>query len=223
MPFKVYAEIKLLLSRCLEKTNRSGLSHKICSAHTASRQLLFFSHMPYAGATRHCRLAMGPFIFTPASYGQHLALWAIRAYQRYLSPYKGFSCAYRVLTGRDSCSAYGYRVIARHGLIQGWALLQRRLHACGAHHRAHLALHPPVLRTARHRAQAGHCDVPSTDCGDCSCSLDDLVNAITLLNCDWTPGKKRPPSRNIYTTSNELKRQQVEHRQKIARMQEPES
>ncbi|MBB5367258.1 MULTISPECIES: membrane protein insertion efficiency factor YidD [unclassified Janthinobacterium] len=173
--------------------------------------------------TRPGRKQIEDLIFTLSAYSQHLALWAIRAYQRYLSPYKGFSCAYRVRTGRDSCSGYGYRVIARHGLIPGWALLRRRLHACGAHHRAHLAQHPPTLRTARHRAQAGHCDVPTLDCGDCSCSLDDLFNAITPMNCDWSPGKKRPPFRNSYTTSQHLKQQQVEHRQKIARMQEPEN
>ena len=163
---------------------------------------------------------MRSFIFTPAAYGQRLALWAIRAYQRYLSPRKGFSCAYRVLTGRDSCSGYGYRVIARHGLLPGLALLRRRLHACGAHHRAHLALHPPAMRTARHRAQAGHCDLPTPDFGDCSC---DWYDALNICSCDWPSSKKPTPLRNSYTEGNELKRQQVEHRQKIARMQEPEN
>ena len=44
---------------------------------------------------------------------------AIGAYQRYLSPYKGFCCAYRAHTGRASCSALGARVIRRHGLLAG--------------------------------------------------------------------------------------------------------
>jgi putative component of membrane protein insertase Oxa1/YidC/SpoIIIJ protein YidD len=39
------------------------------------------------------------------------ALAAIRGYQRFLSPLKGFSCALRVFTGDESCSAYGDRVI----------------------------------------------------------------------------------------------------------------
>ena len=34
-----------------------------------------------------------------------LALVAIGAYQRYVSPYKGFCCAYRAHTSRASCSA----------------------------------------------------------------------------------------------------------------------
>ncbi|WP_050409231.1 membrane protein insertion efficiency factor YidD [Massilia sp. NR 4-1] len=59
-----------------------------------------------------------------------LVLGAIRAYQRYLSPYKGFSCCFRVVTGRDSCSGYGYRVIGRYGLRRGGILLHRRLCDC---------------------------------------------------------------------------------------------
>jgi putative component of membrane protein insertase Oxa1/YidC/SpoIIIJ protein YidD len=56
-----------------------------------------------------------------------LALAAIRFYQRHISPHKGFSCALRVATGGASCSAYGYAVIARFGLVRGLGLLQRRL------------------------------------------------------------------------------------------------
>ena len=57
------------------------------------------------------------------------ALRAIRAYQRHLSPRKGFCCAHRGATGGDSCSAHGYRVIARCGLRKGLRLLRRRLEA----------------------------------------------------------------------------------------------
>jgi putative component of membrane protein insertase Oxa1/YidC/SpoIIIJ protein YidD len=50
------------------------------------------------------------------------ALAAIRAYQRHLSPRKGFSCALRGATGGRSCSAYGYRAIALCGLGKGLRL-----------------------------------------------------------------------------------------------------
>ena len=58
------------------------------------------------------------------------AVTLIRGYQRYLSPLKGFSCAYRVKHGRASCSEHGKRAIARYGLTRGLMLLWRRLHAC---------------------------------------------------------------------------------------------
>ncbi|WP_425254722.1 membrane protein insertion efficiency factor YidD [Janthinobacterium sp. NFX145] len=132
-------------------------------------------------------LGKGAGIFSFDTCGTRLALWAIRAYQRYLSPWKGFSCAYRVLTGRDSCSAYGYKVIARHGLRTGLPLLQRRLRACGERHRQYRALHPQARRSGRHLAQAGFCDcdIPTPDCHHCSCTPCDL------LDCDWPRRKKK--------------------------------
>lgn len=155
-------------------------------------------------------------MFSLDTCGKHLALWAISAYRRYLSPHKGFSCAYRVLTGGDSCSAYGYKVIARHGLRPGLALLQRRLDSCGAHHRQHHAQHARA-RSARHRAQAGYCDLPLPDC---ACDCTDIAS---LANCTW-PGRSKHPKRfrSDYTAGAALKRQQEEHRRKIRQGQTPE-
>ncbi|WP_269800060.1 membrane protein insertion efficiency factor YidD [Janthinobacterium sp. 67] len=145
-------------------------------------------------------------------------MWAIRAYQHYLSPWKGFSCAYRVLTGRDSCSAYGDKVIARHGLRAGLPLLQRRLRACGERHRQHLALHPQARRSARRQAQAGYCDcdIPMVDCA-CDCA-----DVASLADCS-RPGRGKTWFRNDYAASAALKRQQEEHRKKIRQGQTPES
>lgn len=162
----------------------------------------------------------GCIILTLDTCGKRLALWAILTYQRYLSPWKGFSCAYRVLTGRDSCSAYGYKVIARHGLRAGLPLLQRRLRACGERHRQHLALHPQARRSPRRQAQAGYCDcdVPLFDCA-CDCA-----DVASLADCS-RPGRGKNPTwfRNDYTASATLKRQQEEHRKKIRQGQTPES
>lgn len=88
-----------------------------------------------------------------------LALWAIRCYQRHLSPRKGFSCAYRVHRGGASCSAHGYRMIQRHGLALGLALLRRRLRRCGEAHEGARSLPNPVLRYQR-----GECDLLPCDC-----------------------------------------------------------
>ncbi|MCC7701088.1 membrane protein insertion efficiency factor YidD [Janthinobacterium sp. GW460P] len=160
---------------------------------------------------------IGGIILTFDTCSKRLALWTIRAYQRYLSPWKGFSCAYRVLKGRDSCSAYGHKVIARHGLGPGLLLLQRRLRACGEHHRQHLVLHPPARRSARRRAQAGYCDcdVPLLDC---ACDCADVAN---VLNCGW-PGHNKQTTwfRNSYTTSTALKQRQAAHRKKIRQGQD---
>ena len=61
------------------------------------------------------------------------ACWLITLYQRYLSPRKGFRCAYRVRhRRRDSCSQYAKRAIGRLGLIAGLWLLRRRMKRCRA-------------------------------------------------------------------------------------------
>ncbi|MCU6498252.1 membrane protein insertion efficiency factor YidD [Rugamonas sp. A1-17] len=132
---------------------------------------------------------------------KRLALAAIAFYRRHLSRLKGFSCAFRVYTGRDSCSAYGQRVIARHGLVLGLILLNRRMNACGEKHRQH---RPPAMRamSARHRAQAGFCDL-SCDLPDLSCAGDacDVAScAGDIANCDtrgcgdrWRGRKNKDP------------------------------
>ena len=120
------------------------------------------------------------------------ALAAIRGYQRWISPHKGFCCALRAITGADSCSAYGYQVIERFGLRRGLGLLRRRLELCGHVHRSaapkafaerpRLAIRNPW----RHKEQ-GHCDVlgdsPGCDLGHGqgggACAVSDLLDVAT--------------------------------------------
>jgi putative component of membrane protein insertase Oxa1/YidC/SpoIIIJ protein YidD len=115
----------------------------------------------------------------PAS---RIALAAIRGYQRWISPHKGFCCALRAATGGDSCSAYGYDVIARFGLRRGLGLLGRRMQLCGHVHRSRAPLRPvPAARNPwRHREQ-GHCDVPCDSTCDTPCDGD----------CSWEWGETR--------------------------------
>jgi putative component of membrane protein insertase Oxa1/YidC/SpoIIIJ protein YidD len=54
----------------------------------------------------------------------------IEAYRRYLSPHKGYVCAYHAATGRSSCSRYAQQAIARRGVWSGSLLLQRRFGRC---------------------------------------------------------------------------------------------
>ena len=118
---------------------------------------------------------------------KQLALAAIAFYRRHLSRLKGFACAFRVYTGRDSCSAYGQRVIGRHGLVLGLMLLNRRMNACGEMHRRHRPAAPAMrAMSARHRAQAGFCDL-SCDLPDLSCAGDacDVASCVgDVADCD---------------------------------------
>jgi putative component of membrane protein insertase Oxa1/YidC/SpoIIIJ protein YidD len=61
----------------------------------------------------------------PPGIVDSLAIAAIAGYQRYLSPYKGFRCAQRVLHRGESCSQYVKRLVRAEGL--GVALQKSRV------------------------------------------------------------------------------------------------
>jgi uncharacterized protein len=96
---------------------------------------------------------------------------AIRVYQRYVSPYKGFCCAYRTHTGRSSCSQLGYRAVRRFGVFAGLGLTRQRTHLCGVAHRRHRASHPRIPQSQRGACDIGcdlPCDLNCDKAGDCS-------------------------------------------------------
>lgn len=119
---------------------------------------------------------------------KQLALAAIRLYQRHLSPHKGFCCAYRVHTGRASCSNLGFRAIRRLGIWRGLAVLRQRLEKCGIAHRRHRR------RSLARRGQAGFCDLPCDipcdfEAGNAVC---DILDNCPPCDCggDWGAGRK---------------------------------
>lgn len=119
-----------------------------------------------------------------------LALWAIRFYQRFISPRKGFRCAYAAHTGCASCSALGYRAIQRYGVWRGVAVLNGRLEKCSL---AYQRYQPQS--TMRALGQQGGfldcdgCDLPS-GCGkSASCLFGAADCGSTLGDCGG--GKKR--------------------------------
>ncbi|OYD52425.1 membrane protein insertion efficiency factor YidD [Thauera humireducens] len=54
----------------------------------------------------------------------------ITAYQRFISPHKGFVCAFRVHHGGQSCSAHAKVAFQQHGLVVGWRQMRRRFVLC---------------------------------------------------------------------------------------------
>jgi uncharacterized protein len=133
-----------------------------------------------------------------------LAQALIHGYRRYLSPHKGYRCAYGAHTGLGTCSGQGLRIFSRVGLFKGLMLLRRQFDRCT------LAAH--ALREAaaeRQRAQRltmkgqrgfvdcdvggcdgcdiGGCDAPSCDtpnCADCTPDCGPAFDgAMTTLDC----------------------------------------
>jgi len=117
---------------------------------------------------------------------KQIALAAIRLYQRYLSPRKGFRCAYSVYSGRSGCSGVGYRAIRRYGLWRGYLVLRRRLEKCGiAHRRRH-------GRSLAMQAQAGFCDAP------CDLDFTDMASEVCDCSCDWPSRKEKAGDASVH-------------------------
>jgi uncharacterized protein len=156
---------------------------------------------------------------------RQIALYSIRLYQRYLSPYKGFSCAYRCATSRASCSQLGYRAIRRFGFLKGVGVLESRTHKCGVASRR--MLNSRYGRTIYQRGECDvGCDLPGTcDFGSLDCdffksrSLNPFLDCAGTFadcgSCDWSSRKKKqeddkyvyiPPnvSHNVSVASSNL-------------------
>ena len=54
----------------------------------------------------------------------------ITAYQRFVSPHKGFCCAHRALNEGASCSQAIKRIVLRHGVLASWPHIRARFEAC---------------------------------------------------------------------------------------------
>ena len=129
-------------------------------------------------------------------------LYLIRLYQLYVSPHKGFCCAYRQHTGHASCSSLGFRAIRRFGVRDGFVVLRKRLYLCGVSHRRYVK---PLSRP--HRAQRGDCDLPCDVPCDVGCDLPDrkschflkVLDCADGCGCDWPSRKKgKSNEKDIY-------------------------
>ena len=102
------------------------------------------------------------------------AAGAVGAYQRHISPHKGFCCAYRAHTGRVSCSEFGRRVILKLGLVAFVRLMPRQFARCRAAFAAirldpkHGAARPGKRHGRRSVLDRCDCGFSSCDVGDCS-------------------------------------------------------
>ncbi|MBP0021586.1 MAG: membrane protein insertion efficiency factor YidD [Cyanobacteria bacterium SBLK] len=95
----------------------------------------------------------------------------IRSYQKFLSPYKGFSCAHRTLYGGESCSQYVKKTLLEQDLRSAIALSRQRFTDCKT---AKIILRSEELEQKKKKRKQSHPNNSSDGCidfADCSCSL----------------------------------------------------
>jgi putative component of membrane protein insertase Oxa1/YidC/SpoIIIJ protein YidD len=126
--------------------------------------------------------------------GWYLALQLIVGYQRYVSPYKGFRCAYAYGTGCASCSQLGFRAIRVRGVLDGTRLLFARFARCRDAHealvqRAELkSARRPTPFASRRLQQGGFCDALACVPCDAGClDLSAVGSACDAASCCMGP------------------------------------
>ena len=84
----------------------------------------------------------------------HPAITLIGFYQRFISPHKGYRCAYATLHNSDSCSHAVKMIIAEDGLWAGWLRIRERFADCRA-----------ASDYSRQRRKRNTCADCGSDCG----------------------------------------------------------
>ena len=63
---------------------------------------------------------------------RNIVINCIGGYQKFISPYKGFCCAHRVLHEGASCSEWAKHAVKKVGIYGAFPLIIRRIKACNA-------------------------------------------------------------------------------------------
>jgi putative component of membrane protein insertase Oxa1/YidC/SpoIIIJ protein YidD len=92
-----------------------------------------------------------------ATIPAHSTAAAITAYQRLVSPYKGFCCADRTLNGGLSCSQAIKRLVLRHGLLASWPYVRARFDSCRAAYGALMEQAKDKGKTKNTETEYGEC------------------------------------------------------------------
>lgn len=113
-------------------------------------------------------------VFNPMKIAGHLA---IRGYQKFISPYKGYCCAHKYYTKGDSCSEHVRKHILEHGLWSGLKEYMVRTQECRKIHEENKdKIHDCGCKTEEidgqetlsRKPQGSDCTKESCNCGKCS-------------------------------------------------------
>ena len=133
---------------------------------------------------------------------RYFFIFLIILYQKYISPYKGFRCAYGCYHKTLSCSAIVKNIIAEHGLLVGWPLIKQQFANC---HLAYQTLETEREKRERQKRQRRGNRQPRSclskknqDRCDCVSNFGDCVPDLPCdgFDCSFLWIK---PSKNLFT------------------------
>ncbi|MDO9178456.1 MAG: membrane protein insertion efficiency factor YidD [Agitococcus sp.] len=117
---------------------------------------------------------------------RHFFIFLITLYQKYISPHKGFKCAYACYHRSLSCSAMVKNIIAEHGVIAGWPMIKQQFANC---HLAYQYLETEREKKERERRERSRRRnrPPQREClskkDKCDCALE-LGDCVPDLPCN---------------------------------------
>jgi len=105
-----------------------------------------------------------------------IAIWGINLYQKYLSPYKGYRCAYGVYHQNGTCSSIIKSHIKKHGMIKAYLMIKGQFTACKV---AYAALQARAEEEGNGRCLMRNSDT-ALDGSECTCdTLDGMDCGIS--------------------------------------------
>lgn len=119
-----------------------------------------------------------------------MAILCIKGYQRYISPRKGFRCAYGVLHGTHGCSGAVIEILQKKGILAGVPAIRERFSAC-KDACEELNKQKEQKKQKKKEEADGECCLDPTDACDCvsipsSCkSTPDCGDCTPDLSCDF--------------------------------------
>ena len=123
-----------------------------------------------------------------------IAAMLIRMYQRYISPYKGFRCAHRVLHGGASCSEFARLYVQEHSVWAMPSALRLRFRECRMAKETLVAEAASSAQATKKDPTPLWCDIcggvgeKGTECGWCAAANSlDALNVPGCGGCDATP------------------------------------
>lgn len=133
---------------------------------------------------------------------RYFFIFLITLYQKYISPYKGFRCAYGCYHKTLSCSAIIKNIIAEHGLLAGWPLIKQQFANC---HLAYQALETErekrerQKRQRRRQGQQRECfSKKNQDRCDCVSNFGDCIPDLPCDGFDCSFLRFRLPKKSIH-------------------------
>jgi putative component of membrane protein insertase Oxa1/YidC/SpoIIIJ protein YidD len=118
---------------------------------------------------------------TAISLASSLGVTLIEAYQRWLSPHKGFCCAYGALHGSGTCSSIGKRIMREQGALKFLRLMPTQFAACKAA-ASILAAETAEQRAARRKARLAQYPALNDACNLAACACD-VTECGSALDC----------------------------------------